>query len=83
MLLFLLFDVCHIINNNLKGQTQTGDKTMSPDEIKKALTDRNLAEVGRRLMITRSYLQAIRSGKVPLSREMHERLQNYFAGHGV
>lgn len=56
---------------------------MSPDEIKKALTDRNLAEVGRRLLITRSYLQAIRSGKVPLSKEMHQRLQHYFSGHGV
>jgi plasmid maintenance system antidote protein VapI len=53
---------------------------MTHSEIKAALTDRNLAEVARRLQVTRSYLQAIRSGRLALSERMRTRLTEYLQG---
>lgn len=50
---------------------------MSLEQIRKALDDRNLAEVGRRLNITRSYLQAIRSGKMTPSKDTQDKLREY------
>lgn len=52
---------------------------MTDQEIRKQLGDRNLAEVGRRLKVTRSWLQQIRAGNVPISQNMRERLERYFA----
>lgn len=52
---------------------------MSDDDIRNALTDRNLAEVARRLSVTRAYLHAIRAAKVPLSESMRQRLTEYLS----
>jgi hypothetical protein len=53
---------------------------MEIEQIRKALGDRNLAEVGRRLGVTRAYLQYIRSGKVTsLSPWMHKKISEYLA----
>lgn len=52
---------------------------MSDDDIRNALTDRNLAEVARRLSVTRAYLHAIRAAKVPLSESMRQRLTDYLS----
>lgn len=54
---------------------------MNIEEIKAALSDRNLAEVGRRLDVTRSYLSAIVTGKVTkLSDDMAAKLSGYLRG---
>lgn len=51
---------------------------MTLEDIKNALGDRNLAEVGRRLSVSRAYLQGIRSGSVTsLSPEMESKLRTY------
>lgn len=51
---------------------------MTLEEIKNALGDRNLAEVGRRLSVSRAYLQGIRSGTVPsISTDMKAKLSHY------
>lgn len=51
---------------------------MTLEEIKTALGDRNLAEVGRRLNVSRAYLQGIRSGTVPsISPLMEAKLRTY------
>lgn len=52
---------------------------MNIEEIRTALGDRNLAEVARRLSVTRSYLQAIRSGKVDPSWSMAKKLSEYLS----
>jgi hypothetical protein len=53
---------------------------MEIEQIRKSLGDRNLAEVGRRLGVTRAYLQYIRSGKVTsLSPWMHKKISDYLA----
>lgn len=54
---------------------------MTIEEIKTALSDRNLAEVARRIGCTRAYLSAICSGKVlKLSEDMTDKLSNYLRG---
>ena len=58
---------------------KTEKEKMTIDQIKKGLSDRNLAEVARRLSVTRSYLQAIRSGKVEPSMGMINRLSEYLS----
>lgn len=50
---------------------------MTIEQIREALRDRNLAFVGRELMITRSYLQAIRAGKTTPSQETQNRIAAY------
>jgi transcriptional regulator with XRE-family HTH domain len=50
---------------------------MTLEEIRAALSDRNLAEIGRRLKVTRAYLSAVRKGKAIPSREMQARLSDY------
>ena len=53
---------------------------MTNEQIIEALGDRNLAEVGRRIGVTRSYLQAIRSGKVTkLSDDFRQKLSDYLS----
>ena len=54
---------------------------MTLAEIKKRLSDRNLAEVARRIGCTRSYLQAITSEKQPLSDRMQDKLTKYLNAH--
>ena len=55
---------------------------MTLEEIKTALGDRNLAEVGRRLSVSRAYLQGIRSGTVTkISDDMLEKLGKYLDGY--
>lgn len=51
---------------------------MTIEEIRNALSDRNLAEVARRLNVTRAYLSQICKGK-PCSEEMRKRLEDYLA----
>lgn len=54
---------------------------MNIEEIKTALSDRNLAEVARRIGCTRAYLSAICNGKVAkLSDDMNGKLTNYLRG---
>ena len=50
---------------------------MTLEQIREALRDRNLAFVGRELKVTRSYLQAIRAGKVRPSNETQKRISDY------
>jgi hypothetical protein len=53
------------------------------EEIKQRLSDRNLAEVGRRIKVTRAYLHGIKTGRVDkLSADMHSRLSDYLEGKG-
>lgn len=51
---------------------------MQLPEIREKLSDRNLAEVGRRIGVTRVWLNAIRRGVVTeLSEDMHKKLTDY------
>lgn len=50
---------------------------MPLNEIIEKLSDRNLAEVSRRLLITRSYLSAIVNQKRTPSKEFQQRLSDY------
>lgn len=53
---------------------------MQLSEIRKALDDRNVSEVSRRLYVSRTYLQGIRSGKVKkISENMRKRLTEYLS----
>lgn len=49
-------------------------------EIQKQLEDRNLAAVARKLGVTRSWLQAIRSGKAVCSKDTQQKLSDYLEG---
>lgn len=54
---------------------------MTIEQIRQALTDRNLAEVGRRIGVTRAYLHGIKIGTVTkLSDDMQARLSAYLGG---
>lgn len=50
---------------------------MSIEEIRERLSDRNLAEVARRLHITRTYLADIANGKRTPSGNMLARIAEY------
>lgn len=51
-------------------------------QIRAALQDRNLAAVARSLNVTRSYLQAFRSGKVKkISNDMRQKLHDYLTSN--
>lgn len=55
---------------------------MEIEEIKKTLSDRNLAEVARRIGCTRAYLSAICKGRVDkLSDGMKDKLGAYLGGN--
>jgi transcriptional regulator with XRE-family HTH domain len=54
---------------------------MTLEKIRTALEDRNLAEVGRRLKVTRAYLSAVRKGIAIPSREMHYKLSVYLGSN--
>ena len=47
------------------------------EQIRMAMNDRNLAEMGRIMKITRSYLQLVRAGKTVPTDEMTKRLSDY------
>lgn len=51
---------------------------MQLEIIKKKLSDRNLAEVARRIGVTRAYLSYIMNGNRTPSAEMLEKLEAYF-----
>lgn len=52
---------------------------MTLELIKEKLSDRNVAEVARRLGVTRAYLNAVKNGSVEkLSDHMHDKLKIYF-----
>ena len=50
---------------------------MQIEEVRQKLSDRNIAEVARRLHVTRSYLSAIASGKKEPSANMLARIVEY------
>jgi hypothetical protein len=50
---------------------------MNIEQIRMAMNDRNLAEMGRIMKITRSYLQLVRAGKTVPTDEMTKRLSDY------
>ena len=57
---------------------------MTIDEIRKALGDRNLAEIGRRLGVSRAYLNSIRDGSVTsINMTMGARLADYLNGGSI
>ena len=47
------------------------------EQIRDRLSDRNLAEVARRIDVTRPWLSAVVNDKVPVSDSMIEKLSNY------
>jgi len=47
------------------------------EQIKEKLSDRNLAEVARRISVTRSYLSGIASGKITPSYKMLKKISDY------
>lgn len=53
---------------------------LSIEQIREKLKDRNLAEVSRRLGITRVYLSAIKNGRVTPSYKTVEKLSDYLGG---
>lgn len=56
---------------------------MEIEKIRKMLSDRNLAEVARRMHVTRSYLSAIACGKKTPSKNMTARLLDYLEGNNA
>lgn len=55
---------------------------MTIEQIRAALEDRNLAEVGRRIGVTRAYLNGIKNGTVTkLSAAMTLKLSEYLGGN--
>lgn len=53
---------------------------MTIDQIREKMADRNIAEVARRLGITRVWLSAILNGRGRPSYEMLERISAYLEG---
>lgn len=53
---------------------------LSIEQIKEKLTDRNLAEVSRRLGITRAYLGMIANGQRKPSYDILKKLSDYLEG---
>lgn len=52
------------------------------EEIREQLSDRNLAEVARRIEVTRAYLSAIQRGSiVSPSKDMIKKLSDYLEAH--
>lgn len=49
---------------------------MNLEQIKEKLSDRNLAEVARRIGVTRAYLSSIMKGQ-KISEEMRKKLSDY------
>lgn len=54
---------------------------MHTDEIKEKLSDRNLAEVARRLGLSRAYLSAIMTGRREPSEQVKQSLESYLKAH--
>lgn len=51
------------------------------EQIQERLSDRNLAEVARRLNVTRAYISALKNGKVKPSYPMLTKLSHYLEGN--
>ena len=64
-----------------KNKTQPKNEKNPPliniEKIREMLSDRNLAEVARNIKCTRSYLCAVRSGKIVPSYYMLEKISCY------
>jgi len=52
---------------------------LSLEEIRERMGDRNIAEVARRLKVTRSWLSMVISGKVKASDKLMKRLSDYLS----
>lgn len=56
---------------------------LSIEQVRARLEDRNLAEVARRVEVTRVYLSAIKNGRVTPSYKMVKKLSDYLENNEV
>lgn len=58
------------------------EKLLTDEQIKKKLSDRNLAEIARRLNCSRAWISAHYTGTVKISETYREKYTEYFREHG-